>query len=186
MSALSSIAAPAALAAACPMRANWRARRSRRARASMRFASGFTRQARRQLAGDDGDGRAGRGEKGPPSAPTPIPTGYSRSCRNSIVAATSLQIATEPLPAALRGADPAGRRSPVRHAQSHPLLAARRGGAPADGRARALSRARGPKAIGRISSRDVSALYPALRGIALHPSLGRPRGDPSRLLAAAA
>ena len=57
----------------------------------------------------------------------------------SIVALNSLQIATAPLPAALRRTLLPERRNALRHAQGDPLLEARRRGSPADGRSRPLS-----------------------------------------------
>ena len=119
--------------------------------------------------------------------PTRMPMASCRGWRDSIVALNSLQIATAAASRMhwRRTMLPNGEVA-LRHAQGHPLLAARRRGSPADGRARALPGTGRRSATGRISRGRAGPSFPLLRDAPLHASLGRARRHPHRLHAAPA
>ena len=103
----------------------------------------------------------------------------------SIVAANSLQIATEPLPARASAPHPGRRRNRIRHQTYHSLLARERRRATYHGRARPISRARTRERLGAFAARRGRAIPLSGPGV-LHTSMGRSRCHPPQLPAALA
>ena len=116
--------------------------------------------------GEDDSGSARRRPRKSSSAPTPIRTGCFPNCLARSSAATSLQIATEPLPEALRDTI-----LPVGEALSDTRKVIRYWRLDAAGRllmgGRGPYREPGPERDWAHLAREVSALYPALQGIGL-------------------